>query len=402
MKIISILTTIVLFLLSGCVPPELVFRRLPDDPAAPVTVAAFLPLSGKNRIYAEQMQEGIAAAEKRINSLTGISGRKLKVQYFDTAGSAEGTLNALKQAYDAGAVAAIAGYDTNEVSMLTAHADRLRMPMVIPLATGDEHTQSSSFVYRNCFSDTQQMEMLTAYLFYWRKVSKGAVIADIENGGEYARGIARNFSQAVNDQGGTVISTITLNHDKFLTKEQVRNILMTAPDFIMLSSRGKHIAQMIKMLRESGFTGIICGPDSWDDSEVTEALTGVHPGECVFTAFFCEENSNREFRTFRKEFRRSFYHYPGACETQSYDAMIFLAIGLNNAGDLLEFDRNWRTIRNYPGAAAIYTMQKKGNIDRTIYLKSFGVKKNGSTIRPFARLSRQLQYSKLKDYQVIE
>lgn len=403
MKVISTLLLMpVLFLFSGCVPSELVFRELPEDPAAPVTVAAFLPLTGNNRIYAEQMKEGLSAAETRINALTGISGRKLKVQYFDTAGSAEGTRNALEQAQDAGAIAAVAGYDTGEVSMLISHADRLRMPMVIPLATSDYHTQTSSFVYRNCFTDLQQMEMLAAYIFYWRKVSKGAIITDLDGDEEYTRGISRNFTQAINDQGGTIVGTVTLKPDSTLSEEQIRYLLMNEPNFIMLSARGKRVAQMIKSIREAGFIGIICGPDSWDDSEVTDALQGIHPGECIFTAFFSEENSNREFKAFRKEFRRNFYHYPGACETQSYDALVFLAIALNNAENLLEFDRNWCTIKNYPGAAAIYTMQKKGNIDRTIYLKSFGVEKSGGTLHPFARLSKKLQYSKLKDYQVIE
>ena len=65
--------------------PEYYFRELPENPAAPVTVAAFLPLSGSNRIYAEQMREGLLAAEARINRNRGIAGRKLKLKIFDTA-----------------------------------------------------------------------------------------------------------------------------------------------------------------------------------------------------------------------------------------------------------------------------------------------------------------------------
>ncbi len=400
-KLFLLLLPLILFF-TGCVPAELTLRSLPEDPAAPVVIAAFLPLSGKNKVYAEQMQEGLLAAETRINRLTKVSGRKIKVEFFDTAGTAAGTREALLKAEKSPAVAAIAGYGSEEVSMLISHADRLRMPMVIPMATSDYHLQANPFVYRNCFSDTQQMEALAAYLFYWRKVNNGAIITDRAHDEEYSRGISRNFNQAVTDLGGTIYSTVTVDEDGTLSVEQLRSLLMTDPQFIMVAAQGKRAALFIRQLREAGFRGIICGPDSWDDMELIAGLDGFDPGECIYTAFFNEENNSQEFREFKQEFRKRFYHYPTACETQSFDALIFLAVALDGAEDLFVFDRQWRTIRNYHGAAARYTMLPKGAIDRTIYLKSFGVERGGKILRPYVRLTKELQYSKLKDYRVIE
>lgn len=387
---------------AGCVPAELRLRELPEDPTAPVTVAALLPLTGSNRIYAEQMKEGILAAESRINNFNGISGRPLKVIFCDTGGSASGTREALLDAEKNNAIAIIAGYGTQEVSMITAHADRLQMPMVIPLATSDYHVQSSAFVYRNCFSDLQQMEVLAHYLLYWRKLKRGAVINDQHGDGDYSRGICRNFIQAMRDLGCTISGQVTVGAEKELSDEEMKSLLMAEPEFIMLASGGKRAAAMIKKIRQSGFTGFICGPESWDDQELTSALKGFDPGECIFTAFFDPDNTSREFREFSREFRKRFYHNPGACETQSYDALIFLAIGLENAGDLFAFDRNWRKIRGFTGAAAVYTMQKKGMLDRTVYLKRFSVERLTGPITPKPVLSKKMQYSKLQDYRIIE
>jgi branched-chain amino acid transport system substrate-binding protein len=400
-KLFLLLLPLIVFF-TGCIPVELTLRSLPEDPAAPVVIAAFLPLSGKNKVYAEQMQEGLLAAETRINRVTKVSGRKIKVEFFDTAGTAAGTREALLKAEKSPAVAAIAGYGTEEVSMLISHADRLRMPMVIPMATSDYHVQANPFVYRNCFSDTQQMEALASYLYYWRKINAGAIITDRAHDAEYTRGISRNFNQAVIDQGGSIYSTTVVEADEALSVDQLRTILMTDPKFIMLAASGKRAVIFIKQLREAGFRGVICGPDSWDDLELIAGLDGFDPGECIYTAFFNEENNSQEFLEFKKEFRKRFYHYPAACETQSFDALIFLAVALNGAEDLLVFDRQWRTIRNYHGAAARYTMLPKGDIDRTIYLKSFGVERGGKTLRPYVRIAKELQYSKLKDYRVIE
>ena len=393
---------IVMFLAAGCIPAEFYFRPLPENPAAPVPVAAFLPLSGSNRIYAEQMSEGLRAAESRINRNHGIGGRRLKLYILDTAGSEEGTATALKKAEKLGVIAAIAGFSTEEVSRLIKHADRLQMPMIIPLATSDYHTDASPFVYRNCFSDLQQMEVLAAHLYHWRKMSRGAVVTDSANDAEYSRGIARNFTQAIRDTSGTITINTVLNAKEMISNDQLNQLLSTEPEFIMISGSGKRAAEILKKLREAGFRGIICGSDSWDDDQFFETLTGTEAGECIYPALFNPENTSREFREFQKEFRQKFYHKPGVCETQSFDALVFLAIGLENADNLVDFDFNWRKIRNFPGAAAYYTMGKKGALDRTIYLKSLGVDRDGEKLRVYPRLSSKMQYSKLNDYRVLE
>ncbi len=401
MKKFLLSLTFAIIFFTGCVPAEFRFKPLPENPAAPVVVAAFLPLTGNNRIYAEQMQEGLLAAEARINNNHGIAGRKLKLRVIDTAGTFDGTAKALKKAELYGAVAAIAGYGTKEVSMIIKHADRLRMPMVIPLATSDHHTQSSPFVYRNCFTDMQQMEMLASYIRHWRKMSRGAIITDNSGDDEYTGGISRNFTQAVRDLTGEISINIIVPADTELSDEQVINLLATDPEFILISASGKRAANALAKLRKAGFSGIICGPESWDDDQICETLKGVKVGECVFPAFFNPANDTREFRKFKKDFRKRFYHNPGACETQSFDALIFLAIGLENADNLFEFDANWQKIVNFPGAAAYYTMGKKGALDRTIYLKNFDID-YGNNMQISSRVFRKMQYSKLKDYRIIE
>ena len=168
-----------------------------------------------------------------------------------------------------------------------------------------------------------------------------------------------------------------------------------------MPSAGKRAAAIFKKLRQSGFNGIICGPDSWDDAEFIAALVDVEPGEVIYTALFSPENTLQEYQDFKETFRKRFFYIPGACPVQSYDALKFLAIGLTNADDLFKFDKNWRTIRNHSGAAAVYTMLKKGEIDRTVYLNSIGVHR-GKRLLPYPRLSMKLQYSKLEDYRMLE
>ena len=394
-----ILKSAVLFILpllfAGCIAPEL---HLSGDTGenAVLKVAAILPMSGSNRVFAEQMAEGLqmAALDLNRNSFTGRKNVQLKI--FDSKGTPEGTAAAAAAAASWKAAGLIAGYNTDEVSLIVPYAEKYRMPMVIPLATSNRHSEISPFVYRNSYTDAQQGNMLASFLMYWRQVKFIGIFVGGDGNDEYQATVSREVASVFQEIGGTVTMTSTVKVRP--GKRDIIEMLKSDPEAIMLTFGGKAAAQTIRDLRQAGFTGVIFGADNWDDEELIAGLDNCIVGDCLYTAFFCDDESVREYRDFKSAFRKQFYHNPGACETQSYDALKFMAVGLRNAEHLPDFDRNWRKIRQYQGASARYTMLPKGEIDRTIYINSIGVRRAGDKLKPYARLSRKLQYSKLRQY----
>ena len=383
------------FLCAGCVPEEY-FLRIDQEAKTPVRIAAVIPLSGKNKIYAEQMMAGMVFAVEQINAQNGVNGRNLQFKVFDSTGTPVGAVAAMEDAAKWGASGIIAGYDSDEVSAAISRSGELRLPTVIPLATSDQHTDLSPFIYRNSYTDTQQSEMLMSYLYHWRKARTIGIFIDTRNA-LYSQNLARSCAQAFQDCGGSVVSTVQLQ-GKNIPDKIIQDMVMADVDAVVIPADGKRAAEILKKLRNAGFHGIIAGTDTWDDIDFISSLDDFNPGECVFTAFFSDENSSAEYIRFKSAFRKRFYYNPGACETQSYDALKFLVIGLSTAETLPDFDKNWRTIRNHQGAAATYTMLKKGKIDRTIYLNTVGIDKVNGKFRPYSRLSRKIQYSKLEEY----
>ena len=382
-------------LLAGCMAPEL-YLSGNTGPDTVLKVAAILPLSGSNRVFAEQMAEGLQMAAHDLNR-SSLTGRKnVQLRIFDSKGTVEGTAAAAKAAARWKAAGLIAGYDTEEVSKILPYASKYRMPVVIPLATSNRHTEVSPFVYRNTYTDAQQGDMLASFLLYWRQVKYIGIFVGSEGKDEYQATVAREVTSYFQQIGGTV--TLTRPVKERPEKADIIEMLKSAPEAIMLTFGGKAAAQTIRELREAGFTGIIFGADNWDDDELIAGLDNFVVGDCLYTAFFCDDESVREYREFKRAFRERFFHVPGACETQSYDALKFLVIGLRNAKNLPEFDLNWQKIKQYQGVSAKYTMLPKGEIDRTIYINSIGVKRAGDKLEPYARLSRKMQYSKLREY----
>ena len=395
-RLFSILSAALLLFCAGCVPEELMLRRdLEKDTC--VTIGAILPLTGSNRHYGDKMLEGINFALEETNSRRGLHGLPIRLVVLDSNSTAVGATRAVEKAAQENVAAIIAGYDTNEVSAILPHVERLRLPTVIPMATDTEHVGFSRFVFRNIYTDRQQAETIAAYLWYWRKVMRLGILVDMAPKEEYSRNIARDVAEYFAGLGGQVVCTAEFRSGENY-ESALRSIMTHAPRAILLPVEATLAAKMIKKLRELGYQGIICGPDSWDSEALIHGLAGLkEPGDCVYMGLLSDESRRRSFREFKRDFAAARFHSPGSEEVQSYDAFKLLLIGLSDADNLLKFNKNWLSIRDHSGAAAVYTMLPRGRIDRTMYIKSIAPP-NVANPDPYSRMLLEFQYSKLETY----
>ncbi|MBQ6352299.1 MAG: ABC transporter substrate-binding protein [Lentisphaeria bacterium] len=392
---LTLLSLLCLLLLAGCVPEELRLRRNIETDRT-VRIGAVLPLTGANQRYGLKMLEGLRFALDEENARRGLCGKTVELITFDSGSTAAGAARATESAAAQNVVALIAGYDTAEVSAILPKVETLRLPTVIPMATNDNHVGFNDFVFRNIYTDRQQAETLAAYLWYWRKVMNIGILVDMSPKEEYSRNIAREVARYFGKLGGNVVCTAEFRGDDY--EKPMRRIMTYAPRAIVLPVEAAIAAKMIKKLRSLGYQGIICGPDSWDSESFIQGLAGLqNPGDCVYMGLLSTDSKRREFREFQREFTARRFHTPGSSEIQSYDALKLLLIALSDAEDLRRFTRNWLTIQNHSGAAAVYSMRPGGDIDRTMYIKAVAPP-NVTNPDPYARMLLEFQYSKLETY----
>ena len=394
-KLFCAALTASVLLFTGCVPEELKLRCDPEVDTT-VRIGALVPLTGANRQYGMKMLNGIRFAVDELNNSRGANGKPIELMTFDTNSTAGGAARATEAAAAANVAGVIAGYDTTEVTAELPLFEKLRLAAVIPLATADDHVGANPFVFRNMYTDSQQAETIAAYLWYWRKVMYIGIMIDMSPENEYSRNIARAVAHHFNALGGEVAKIAEFRGDDY--EKQLREIMTHAPRAIVLPVDAERAAAMIKMLRKLGYRGIICGPDSWDEVQLEHGLAGLDkPGDCVYIGTFSNESQRREYKQFRDAYAARHFHSPGSCETLSYDAVKLLLIGLSNAGDIKQFRKNWISIRQHSGAAAVYTMLKNGGIDRTMYIKSIAPP-NVANPDPYSRTLLEFQYSRIATY----
>ena len=389
----------VLWAAAGCVPAGEILRYDPES-GDMVRIGVLLPLTGKAASHGKKMLNGARFAADELNSRRGHFGRQVDLVVVDTGSTGSGAAKAFETAVGAGVVGIVGGYTTIEARAITPLAVKFRVPLVLAMATGDDdEIGMNPFVFRSVFTDRQQSEMIAGYMKYYRRVSRIVVAVSADPAEIYSRNVARDVAASFKELGGEVACVCVI--DRRSPGKALGEAVSYLPDAIVLPFDAEVAAEYYKKLRQLGFAGLICGPDSWDDPLFFKGLSGLkNPGNSFYTAFYSDEAKHAEFSGFRENFRKKRYYYPESCESQTFDALNMLLIGFgNNADSLKKFRKNWLGMRKYSGAAALYTMKKGNQIDRTIYINRVGyTPESGNRLVP--RNIGALQYSRLSVYDV--
>ena len=360
---------------AGCMPvTPLPQPVLPDALAEPVKIGVLLPLSGADSEYGERTLRGVEFACSELNNGRGISDRRVELLVRDTKSSPAEARRQVEELSRQGIAGLVGPYSTNEALAIKPAVEALLIPTVVPLATNDEITAGTRMIYRACFTDSQQGEALAAYAWYWRKLLRLAIVVNLDDMATYSRSVALEAANAFSDLGGSVVHTVEFEGDKKEFGQKLRELVSYGPQAILISGEPGNAGRVVKYIRGLGYRGLLLGPESWDDPVFLRECGG-QPGDCAFIGLYSGEFDLPEQLAFRQEFRRTNFIYPGSCEAQGYDALKLLAIGLSRAQSVEDFNRNMQSVRNHPGAAALYTLKPGGEIDRTMFVK---------TIRPAA------------------
>lgn len=354
----------------------------PDPMAGPVRIGVLLPLTGADSEFGERTLRGVELACDELNNGRGISDRRVELVVRDTQSSPVEARRQVEELSRQGIAGLVGPYSSNEGLAIKPVVEALLIPTVVPLATNDEITSGTNLIYRNCFTDSQQGEAIAAYAWYWRKLLRMAILVNLDGQATYSRSVALAAAKAFSELGGSIVHTVEFEGNREAFAKKLQELVSYGPQAILVPGEPENAGRVVKYIRELGYRGLLLGPESWDDPVFLREC-GPQPGDCAFIGLYSDEFDIPEQHAFRNEFRRTNFVFPGSCEAQGYDALKLLAIGLSRAQSVEDFNRNMLSIRNLPGAAALYTMKPGGGIDRTMFIK---------TLRPAATPTSEAEF----------
>jgi len=283
-------------------------EKAADKPVAEaetIKIGAMGPLTGPVAIYGISATNGLKLAIDEINANGGILGKQVELNLLDEKGDSTEAVNAYNKLVDWGMVALV-GDITSKPSVAVAEvAAQDGIPMITPTGTQLNITEAGSNVFRVCFTDPYQGEVLAKYSK--EKLGAKTVAIMSNNSSDYSDGVANAFATEAEKQGIQIVAREGYYY------EQDGLIAIQA--------------------REVGLKSVIVGSDGWDGVVKTVDPSSYAAIEDVYFAnHYSTKDSNEKIQNFIKNYKEKYNDEPSAFSALSYDTAYLLKAAIEKAG----------------------------------------------------------------------
>ena len=344
--------------------PLLSCGNQPPDGAAnqgTIKIGYFGDLTGPTFNFGQSAKNGVLLAAAQINQAGGINGRKLDVVIEDDQGSPErAAVIANKLTHQDNVIAMIAGGASGSSLAAGPNAQAAKVPMISPSSTNPAVTQIGDYIFRACFIDAFQGDVMARFAFNTLKAKKAAIMLDYNS--PYSRGLTNFFEMSFTKLGGSVVSKESYTQGDADFKGQLSSIKATEPDVIYLPGYYGDIAIIAKQARQLNLTQPLLGGDGWDAPELWplggDALNGSY-----ITNHYSVDDPSPATQKFAQDYRlQSANLAPDAHAALAYDAMRYLAEAIQRAGTEVPKLRDaLAATKNFPGITGMISMDKDRN-----------------------------------------
>ena len=167
--------------------------------ASTIKIGAMGPLTGSLAIYGISATNGLKLAVDEINANGGIMGKQVELNLLDEKGDSTEAVNAYNKLVDWGMVALVGDITSKPTVAVAELAAQDGLPMITPTGTQLNITEAGSNVFRVCFTDPYQGEVLAK--FAKEKFGAKTAAVMVNNSSDYSDGVANSFIAEAEKQG---------------------------------------------------------------------------------------------------------------------------------------------------------------------------------------------------------
>jgi len=302
-----------------------------SEASGEIKIGAVLPLSGSVAAFGQSGQKALQLLEEQVNSSGGVNGQNVKFIFADDEGKPATAATVGQKLINSEKVVGIVGPLTSNCALsLAPIAQQYSVPMVTGTGTNEKITQTGDYIFRTCFIDPFQGQVVAKLASTDLKAQTAAMLYD--NGNDYSKGLAENFQKSFEEAGGTIVSSETyLTGDKDFNA-QLTKIAATNPDVLFLPDYYSTVAVIAKQARSAGIEATLLGGDGWDSADLFsiggEAVDGAY-----FSNHYSPDDTADEVVEFIKAFKEKYNdEIPDAMAALNYDAGKVLIQSIEKAG----------------------------------------------------------------------
>lgn len=327
-----------------------------------IKIGYFGDLSGPTFNFGQSAKNGVLMAAEEINQAGGINGRKIDIVIEDDEGSPERAATVVnKLTRQDKVVALIAGGASGSSLAAGPNAHMAKVPMISPSSTNPAVTQIGDYIFRACFIDPFQGEVMATFAYNTLQARTAAIMLDFNS--PYSRDLKDFFELSFTKHGGRVLTSQSYTQGDADFKGQLSSISAAKPDVIYLPGYYGDIAVIAKQARQLGITQPLLGGDGWDAPELWQ-LAGDSINGSYISNHYSADDPSPAIQKFVHDYKQHYGNLvPDAHSALAYDAMRFLAEAIERAGSTegTKVRDALAQTKNFAGITGIISMDAERN-----------------------------------------
>jgi branched-chain amino acid transport system substrate-binding protein len=327
-----------------------------------ITIGYFGDLSGPTFNFGQSAINGMLLAVDQINLAGGINGRRVDVVIDDDKGSPEEAARLAGKLIDQNKVVAIIAGGTSGNSRAAApKAQADKIPLISPSSTDPAVTQVGDYIFRACFVDAFQGEVMARFAVNTLKAKKAAILFDFNS--PYGRGLTDYFELSFSKLGGQIVGKLSYTQGDADFKGQLSQFQASAPDVIYIPGYYGDVAVIVKQARMLGLNQPLLGTDGWDAPELWQ-LGGDALNNTYITTHYSVDDPSPAIQKFVHEYSLLYGNLaPDAHAALAYDAMRVLADAITRAGttESAKLRDALAQTKDFPGVTGVISMDANRN-----------------------------------------
>jgi branched-chain amino acid transport system substrate-binding protein len=341
-----------------------------------IKIGYFGDLTGPTFNFGQSAINGVLMVADEVNQAGGIKGRRIDVVIEDDRGSPEEAARKTAKLIDQDKVIAIIAGGTSGNSRAAApKAQSSHVPLISPSSTDPAVTQTGDYIFRACFVDTFQGEVMARFAVNTLKAQKAAILYDFNS--PYGRGLTAYFELSFTKLGGQIVSKQSYTQGDADFKGQFSSIRAAEPDVIYIPGYYGDVALIVKQARMIGLTQPLLGGDGWDAPELWQLGGDALNGSYISTHYSVDDPSPA-IQAFVQGYKQRYGNLlPDAHAALAYDASRLLLDAITRAGstDGTKLRDALADTKNFPGVTGVINFDADRNaVKPAVVLKLLDLK----------------------------
>ncbi len=295
-----------------------------------IKIGGIAPLTGPVANYGILCREGMDLYVEELNAKGGLLGQQVEVTWMDDVHDATTATNAYNQLMSDGIVALMGPVTTTPTLAVAERAAQDGTPMISPSATAYDVTTGRPNVFRTCFLDPFQAELLAQLAAENLGAKKVAVLFDNTN--DYSIGLCESFAKKAEALGLEVVAQEAAVEGDADYTPQLGKIADAQPDALLIAYYYESAALVLRQSQDVGLDCYMLGADGWADiqKQVEDAPELLE--KAIYCDSFSPADTSPEAQSFVASFTAKYGKTPSGFNSLGYDTAKILLSAIEAAG----------------------------------------------------------------------